>query len=77
MSDENSDGPVVEVIGGSPTPEELAAIVTVVTAAVSSGGPADAPRTADRPRMGGWKSYTRTLRGTAFPGPGAWRHIDR
>lgn len=75
MSEQPHQPPVVEVVSGSPTPEELAAIITVVTAA---GGSAPAEDTrADRPRVGGWKSYTRTLRKGAFPGPGAWRHLDR
>jgi|LSQX01.1.fsa_nt_gb hypothetical protein len=68
--------PVVTVVSGSPTPEELAAIVAVVTAGAAAGTE-EAPRPADRPRIGGWKSYTRVLRGATYPGPGAWRHIDQ
>lgn len=67
--------PVVTVVGGSPTPEELAAILAVVTAGTTAE--AATARKSDRPRVGGWKSYTRTLRRAAFPGPGAWRHMDR
>ncbi|WP_432558464.1 acyl-CoA carboxylase subunit epsilon [Granulicoccus sp. GXG6511] len=76
MSDSVSHPPVVTVVSGSPTAEELAAIVTVLTAAAAS--PADGPevRRSDRPRVGGWRSYTRVLRGAAYPGPGAWRDID-
>lgn len=75
MSDQDSP-PVVEIVGGSPTPEELAAIITVVTAAAGAAAPQEVTRS-HRPRVGGWKSYTRTLRGAAYPGPGAWRHLDR
>lgn len=75
MSDQTQHPPVVTVVAGSPTPEELAAIITVVTAAAAGDGPAE-ERRSDRPRVGGWRSYTRTLRGAAYPGPGAWRDID-
>lgn len=73
MSDQATRPPVVTVVSGSPTPEELAAIVTVL-AALSGGGRGTVEPRSDRPRVGGWKSYVRTLRRDAFPGPGAWRH---
>lgn len=72
---EQPAAPVVEVVSGSPTPEELAAIVTVVAAGSSSG--ASAGPTSDRPRAGGWKSYWRTVRREHRPGPGAWVHAVR
>lgn len=76
MSDHSTESPVVTVVSGSPTPEELAAVLTVVTAAAAAATPSVEKRS-DRPRVGGWKSYTRTLRRTAYPGPGAWRQVDR
>lgn len=77
MSDQNIEPPVVTVVSGSPTPEELAAIIAVLSAVSGGAGDDDAEPRSDRPRVGGWKSYTRTLRRVAYPGPGAWRHIDR
>lgn len=71
MSDQNTQ-PLVTVVSGSPTPEELAAIITVLYAAGDRRSH-DAPR-GGRPRVGGWKSYTRTLRHEIYPGPGAWLH---
>lgn len=78
MSDPSTDPPVVTVVSGAPTPEELAAVVTVLSAAAGGAGRADDPgevRT-DRPRVGGWKSYGRTLRRAVQPGPGAWHHFS-
>ena len=67
---EAADPPVFTVSSGSPSPEELAAIVTVLTAA-AAGAPAAGP-TQDRPRVGGWRSYYRAVRREHRPGPGAW-----
>lgn len=69
---EAAPAPVFTVVSGSPTPEEIAAIVTVLTAAASGGDPTAEPRS-ERPRVSGWKSYSRTLRRAPYPGPGAWR----
>ncbi|GAB3624107.1 hypothetical protein GCM10027418_21910 [Mariniluteicoccus endophyticus] len=66
--------PVVEVVSGSPTEEELAAIITVLSAASSADGRS---RTTDLPRAGGWKSYWRVVRREHRPGPAAWRHAIR
>lgn len=64
--------PTVSVVSGSPTPEELAAIITILTASAANAT-AEAPAS-NRPRVGGWKSYARTLRQAHHPGPGAWKH---
>lgn len=71
----SNDQPVISVVSGSPTPEELAAIITVLSAGAQNS--ADAPPRERKPRMGGWKSYVRTLRRDFHPGPGAWVHGDR
>jgi hypothetical protein len=63
------DRPVLRVVSGSPTPEELAALTAVVTAAGSGGG-SNAPEPAQRGR---WNDPARTHRGAWLPGPGAWR----
>ena len=69
-----SEPPVISVLAGSPTEEELAALVVVLTAAAA---PEPAGVRSDRPLAGGWKSYGRTLRRAHHPGPGAWRQSAR
>ncbi|WP_026925731.1 acyl-CoA carboxylase subunit epsilon [Granulicoccus phenolivorans] len=69
---EQQKPPVIEVVAGSPTPEEIAAIVTVVSALAAA--PAE-EKAVDQPRVGGWRSYYRALRRPFVHGPGAWRTI--
>jgi hypothetical protein len=58
--------PVLRVVKGDPTPEELAALVAVVA---SLGGPAaPAPR-----RTPVWNAPARLQRRVLRHGPGAWR----
>lgn len=64
--------PEVNVVSGSPTPEELAAILTVVSMATASV-PTEPPR--GQPRAGGWKSYWRSIRAPFHHGPGGWRTV--
>jgi len=59
--------PILRVVKGDPTPEELAALVAVV-AVIGSGGTDPAPR-----RTPEWSAHHRKVR-TSFPhGPGGWR----
>jgi hypothetical protein len=58
--------PVLRVVKGDPTPEELAALVAVVA---SLGGPA-APTAR---RMPVWNAPARLQRRVLRPGLGAWR----
>jgi hypothetical protein len=60
--------PVLQVVKGDPTPEELAALVTVI--AVRSSAPA-APAETDR--ASNWATYWRNARQPFRPGPGRWR----
>ncbi|WP_433241411.1 acyl-CoA carboxylase subunit epsilon [Streptosporangium sp. CA-135522] len=62
------DGSLLMVVRGNATPEELAALVTVVTARVSSAGPSAPP--APPP---GWADRSRSVRRPLVPGSGAWR----
>ncbi|MBD0735584.1 acyl-CoA carboxylase subunit epsilon [Streptomyces sp. CBMA29] len=61
---------VIKVERGSPTPEELAAVVALVQArAAAAGKSADGPAPLD-----GWADPARNVpRGVPTPGPGAWR----
>ena len=65
MSDQQS-GPVLRVISGSPTPEEIATIIAVVCAR----GPV---RTQPAPSFSLWAHRSRQTRPALRPGYGAWR----
>ncbi len=58
--------PVLRVVKGEPSAEELAALVAVVA---SLGGPATAPPR----RRPEWNANRRMQRGVLRAGPGAWR----
>jgi hypothetical protein len=60
--------PLLSIVKGEPSAEELAAL-TVVIAALSQARPARR-----RPvTVGGWASRTGVLRRPLQPGPGGWR----
>ena len=61
-----SERPVLRVLTPSATPEEVAAVVAVLSAI---GAPAPAPR---RP-VSQWASYRRNVTPTFAHGPGGWR----
>ena len=50
------DEPLFSVVKGSPTEEELAALVAVLTLRVGAAAPATGPREA------GWSAYWRSVR---------------
>jgi hypothetical protein len=61
----------MSVVKGSPTDEELAALVTVLTLARRRSEPDPAPRPS------GWSAYWRSVRAPISPGPNAWRMSGR
>lgn len=61
--------PVLRVVKGDPTPEELAALLAVVSTRTAS---AAAPTT-DPNQASDWATYWRTTRRPLHPGPNAWR----
>ena len=65
---EDAGPPLLRVVRGEPTPEELAALVAVVVARASAGR---AATRAERPV--GWAAYWRQVGAPLRPGPGAWR----
>jgi hypothetical protein len=67
-----SDRPVLRVVSGSPTAEELAVLAAVVAAA--SGSPTTQ---ADRVRRGGWNDPAAQHRRALIAGPNAWRASAR
>ena len=72
MSDDAGRGPdgpgrpVLRVVRGEPSAEELAALVTVLAARAA------APRPPDRHRSL-WRDRSRNIRPPLGAGPGAWR----
>ena len=66
-----SETPLLRVVSGDPTDEELAAL-TAVVAALSQR------RTRRRPvPVGAWASYADAHRQPLQPGPGGWRASGR
>ena len=63
--------PTLRVVSGQPTPEELAALVVVL----SAQPPAEAPVAPARPS--GWADRGSAIRAPLCPGPGAWRASGR
>ncbi len=61
--------PRLTIVRGGPTPEEIAAVVTVLTARLESAGQARAGETV----RNGWSSRSRMMRNPLSRGPGAWR----
>ncbi len=69
MPDETTEPrPLLTVVRGQPTPEQLAALLAVVAARASGGSADDPPGDAEPPL---WAAPV--LRGQVHPGPGAWR----
>ena len=63
------DKPVLRVVRGDATPEEIAALVTVLMAAASGS---EGEQVA-APARSAWVERSRQMRAPLFPGPGAWR----
>jgi hypothetical protein len=60
------------VVKGSPTEDELAAVVTALTTHYAH------PRQGEtRPARSGWSAYWRSVRSPIQPGPSAWRMSGR
>ncbi|MFF2846003.1 acyl-CoA carboxylase subunit epsilon [Streptomyces sp. NPDC058001] len=57
---------MIKVVRGNPTPEELAAVVAVLSF-TGGQGPAPSPR-----RPSAWASPARLLRAPQVPGPTGW-----
>ena len=65
------DEPLFSVVKGSPTEEELAALVAVLALRVGAAAPVAGPRES------GWSAYWRSVRAPVQPGPAAWRMSGR
>ena len=67
----STDEPVFSVVKGSPTDEELAALVAVLALARRRS------ETEPDTRPSGWSAYWRSVRAPIIPGPDAWRMSGR
>ena len=65
-ADDEVGRPLLRVVSGNPTPEELAAVLAVVTARRGSRAPS-------RPHFSLWARKSRLTRPVQRPGFGAWR----
>lgn len=65
-----SGRPFLQVVKGDASPEEIAALLTVLTARVAA---AAATGTAVSPRRSAWADHAHRLRTPLPHGPGAWR----
>ncbi len=66
--------PLLRIVKGDPTPEEVAALVSVVSAMAAAAAAASANQKRPRPE---WSAPHRRLRGTHRHGAGAWRASAR
>jgi hypothetical protein len=66
---DNPVGPILRVVRGEPTPEELAALVAVVAAhsAAAAATQEEPPR-----RLSAWTDRRQGMRQPVHVGPGAW-----
>jgi acyl-CoA carboxylase epsilon subunit len=70
-SDRAGRPPVLRVIHGDATPEEIAAVVAVLLARSAAASALAAASSAATPSA--WADPSRQLRRPLFPGPDAWR----
>jgi hypothetical protein len=59
--------PMLRVVKGDPTPEEIAALVAVLAA--RSAGAEEPPA----PKRSAWAAHERRMRRPVHPSPGGWR----
>jgi hypothetical protein len=72
MSDPDDQNLEFTVVKGSPTDDELAAVVTVLTTEFNRPRQGEA-----KPAQSGWSAYWRSVRSPLQPGPTAWRMSAR
>jgi hypothetical protein len=67
VSEQEPSEPVLRIEKGEPTDEELAALISAVSAKI------DASRTQQGSRPSNWAAYWRSVGAQPSPGPSAWR----
>jgi hypothetical protein len=70
----SSSQPLLRIIAGNPSPEEVAAVTVVLTAITGGGGDGPAQPKAS---IGGWADPAAGLRRPLRSGPGGWRASAR
>jgi hypothetical protein len=65
--DQGPARPLLRVVRGNPSAEELAVLIAVVSARGATAGESE------RPPPSRWASRSTSLRRPLSPGPGAWR----
>jgi hypothetical protein len=66
VTDDAARAPLLRVVSGEPSPEELAALIAVVSSRAGAAEP-------DPPASSRWASRSAGLRRALPSGPGAWR----
>ena len=72
--DQAQPEPLLRIVKGDPTPEEVAALVSVVAAMSAAAAEAAAKDKAPKPE---WSAHHRKLRAPHRHGAGAWRASAR
>ena len=72
MTIPDDQDPLFSIVKGSPTEDELAAVMTVLT--TRFGRPHEEET---KPTRTGWSAYWRSVRSPIQPGPSAWRMSGR
>ncbi|GAB3208914.1 acyl-CoA carboxylase subunit epsilon [Marinactinospora thermotolerans] len=65
--------PFLQVVKGDPSPEEVAALVAVLTARARAAQAARAAAERAATPVSAWRDRSRLVRRPLRPGPGAWR----
>jgi Acyl-CoA carboxylase epsilon subunit len=74
VNDQEEQQPLLRIVKGDPTPEEVAALVSVVSAMAAGAAEAAAKDKAPKPE---WSAHHRKLRATLRHGAGGWRTSAR
>ena len=77
MTSEPGEQPMLSVVSGQPTAEEVAAVTAVVTAVLAARQRAAAAQAAARTARSAWLDRAALTRTPLRPGPGAWRRSAR
>jgi hypothetical protein len=77
MTGEPGDGPMLSVVSGHPSAEELAALTAVVAARLAARQRAAAAQASAGPGRSAWLDRAALTRTPLRPGPDAWRHSAR
>ena len=77
MNSTDDQQPVFSVVKGSPTEDELAAVMTVLTTRFAPQGHEKQGQNQATPARTGWSAYWRSVRSPIQPGPSAWRMSAR